>query len=182
MKNLKSTTLENCEEFVSLTRRTRNLKRPSRMLARNGKHQWLPLGLARSARTISIVGTTINPIKSNQNSRVFWKPVNAACGRIFTESTWRPSCRKRRQFNAALQFGSQIYFYAWSNKRNGKKWRKFRRGTWRKSEVRKRWSMKGRTAQKFISPHWWTGVIWKMQNLRQSTKNAKVELYSEVIL
>ena len=62
-------------------------------------------------------------------------------------------------------------------------WRKFRWWTWRKSEVRKRWSMKqGRRAQKFISPHWWTYVIWKMLNWRQSTKKTKVELYSEVIL
>ena len=39
--------------------------------------------------------------------------------------------------------------------RNWENWRNFRRGTWRKSEVRKRWSMKqGRRAQKFISPHW----------------------------
>ena len=44
--------------------------------------------------------------------------------------------------------------------KNGKNWRNFRRGTWRKSEVRKRWSMKqGRRAQKFILPHWWTYVI-----------------------
>ena len=45
-----------------------------------------------------------------------------------------------------------------------KEWEKlrtFRRGTWRKSEVRKRWSMKqGRRAQKFILPAWWTSVIW----------------------
>ena len=35
--------------------------------------------------------------------------------------------------------------------------KKIRRGTWRKSEVRKRWSMKqGRRAQKFILPLWWT--------------------------
>ena len=44
----------------------------------------------------------------------------------------------------------------------GKIGEKFRRGTWRKSEVRKKWSMKqGRRAQKFILPHWWTSVIWK---------------------
>ena len=62
-------------------------------------------------------------------------------------------------------------------------WRKFMRGTWRKSEVRKKWSMKqGRRAQEFISPHWWTSVIWRMPNWRRSTKNTKVELYSEVIL
>ena len=61
--------------------------------------------------------------------------------------------------------------------------RKFRRGTWRKSEVRKRRSMKqGRRTQKFILPHWWTSVIWRMPNWRQSTKNSKVELYSEATL
>ena len=38
--------------------------------------------------------------------------------------------------------------------RNGKNWRKFRRGTWRKSKVRKRWSMKqGRRALQFILHH-----------------------------
>ena len=67
--------------------------------------------------------------------------------------------------------------------KNGRSWKRFRRGTWRKSEVRKRWSMKqGRRAQKFISPHWWTYVIWKMLTWRHSTKNTKVELYSEATL
>ena len=46
------------------------------MLERNWKHQWLPLCLARSARTIRIVGTVVNPMRSNQNLRVSWKPVN----------------------------------------------------------------------------------------------------------
>ena len=36
--------------------------------------------------------------------------------------------------------------------------------------------------QKFILPYWWTSVIWRMPNWRQSTKNTKVELYSEAIL
>ena len=60
---------------------------------------------------------------------------------------------------------------------------RFRRRTWRKSEVRKRWSIKqGRKAQKFILPHWWTSVIERMPNWTQSTKNTQVELYSEAIL
>ena len=41
-----------------------------------GKHQWLPPCLARSARTIRIGRLMVNPIRSNQNLRVFWKPVN----------------------------------------------------------------------------------------------------------
>ena len=43
------------------------------MLARNRKHQWLPLCFARSVNTIRIVSMVKNPIKSNQNLRVFWK-------------------------------------------------------------------------------------------------------------
>ena len=67
--------------------------------------------------------------------------------------------------------------------RNGKNSRKYRCGSWRKSEVRKRWSMKQvRRAQKFFLPHWWTSVIWKMPSWRQGTKNTRVELYSEAIL
>ena len=67
---------ENCEEFISLTLRTRNSKKPSRMLARNWKRQWLPQCLARQARTVSMVRPVVNPMRSNQNLRVFWKPVN----------------------------------------------------------------------------------------------------------
>ena len=67
---------ENYEEFISLTLRTRNSKKPSRILARNWKHQWLPLCLARQARTVSMVRPVVNPMRSNQNLRVFWKPVN----------------------------------------------------------------------------------------------------------
>ena len=40
--------------------------------------------------------------------------------------------------------------------KNGRNWKRFQRGTWRKSEVRKRWSMKqGRRAEKFILHHSW---------------------------
>ena len=45
-------------------------------------------------------------------------------------------------------------------------------------------SKKARTKSKAqsILHHWWTSVIWRMTNWRQSTKNAKVGLCSEVIL
>ena len=60
--------------------------------------------------------------------------------------------------------------------RNGKNWRKFRRGTWRKSEVRKKWSMKqGCRALQFILHHlrdmcpsekcWIGGKVLKIQRL-----------------
>ena len=44
-----------------------------------------------------------------------------------------------------------------------------------------RWS-KDEGHKKFILPHWRTSVIWRMPNWRQSTKNTKVELYSDVTL
>ena len=59
-------THENCVGSISLTLRTRNTKKPSRMLARNWKRQWILLCLARQARTIRIVGMVINPMKPNQ--------------------------------------------------------------------------------------------------------------------
>ena len=67
--------------------------------------------------------------------------------------------------------------------KNVRNWKRFRRGTWRKSKVKKRWSMKqGRRVQKFTLPHLWTSVIWRLSNWRQSTTNRKVVLYSEAIL
>ena len=80
MKNVTSTMPEICEEFISSTLRRRNLRRPSRMLARNWKHQWLPLCLARFGRTLRIVGMVKNP-------RVFWKTVNPQ------DCVWENHCR-----------------------------------------------------------------------------------------
>ena len=70
--------------------------------------------------------------------------------------------------------------------RKGKKWRNFLRGTWRKSEARKRWSMKqGRRAQKFILPHF-TDVRMsseRMLNWRQKHQKYKMSIcISEVML
>ena len=75
MKSSILITHENCEGSNSSTLRTRNLKRPSRMLARNWKHQWLLLCPAKLLRTTRIVGV-VHPIRSKQNLRVFWKLVN----------------------------------------------------------------------------------------------------------
>ena len=48
-----------------LMRTRNNSKKPLRMLERNWKHQWLPLCLARSARTVSMWGLVVNPMRSN---------------------------------------------------------------------------------------------------------------------
>ena len=67
---------EDYEESISLTLRTRSLKKPSGMLERYWKHRWLPLCLARQASNVSMVRSVAKPMRSNQNLRVFWKPVN----------------------------------------------------------------------------------------------------------
>ena len=87
--------------------------------------------------------------------------------------------QEKEKFTAALQLGSHIYSSASSHENScskcssgqgmGKIGEHFGGGTWQKS-------------QKFILPHWWTSFIGRMPNWRQSTKNTKVELYSEAIL
>ena len=57
------------------------------MLARNWKHHWLPLCLARSARTVKIGWLMVHPVRSNQNLRVIWKPVN------LQDCEWENLCR-----------------------------------------------------------------------------------------
>ena len=59
-----------------LTLRTRSSKKPSRMPARNWKHRWLLLCLARQAKTVTMGKPVVRPMISNQNLRVRWKPVN----------------------------------------------------------------------------------------------------------
>ena len=134
-------------------------------------------------------------MRSNQNLRVFWKPVNPQdcvwenlyriIMKTILQERWTIHCNITiwyTNYFPCLKPWKFLQRKQWWT-RNGKNWRNFGRGTWQKSEVRKKRSMKqGRRAQKFISPHWWTQVIWKMPNRRQNTKNTKVELYSEVIL
>ena len=93
-----------------------------------------------------------------------------AYGRFFTESPWGPCCRERGTIHCNITILYTFFLclkpwrfpqqrQQWRN--NGRNWKRFRRGTWRKSEVKKKtWSMKqGRRAHKFILPHWWTSVI-----------------------
>ena len=113
-EKLTSITHENYEGSISSTLRTRNSNIPSRMLVRNWKHQWLLLCPAKLSRAIRIVGM-VHPTKLKNKTCVYsgssWIYKNAH-GRIIAESSWRPYCRKRRQYTTALKFGSQIYSYA----------------------------------------------------------------------
>ena len=76
MKSPNSIMPEDYGEFISLTLRTRNSKKPSRMLARTWKRQWLLLCLAKQARNVSMERPVAKPMSSNPNMRVSWKRVN----------------------------------------------------------------------------------------------------------
>ena len=70
----------------------------------------------------------------------------------------------------ALKF--QMQRQQW--RKNGKNLRKSQHGSWRKSETRKRWSMKQRLwAEKFILRHWWICVISRIRSWKLSIKSTK---------
>ena len=54
--------------------------------------------------------------------------------------------------------------------KNGKNRKRFRRGTKQKSETYLTRLLKQKKVEKYTSVHWWTSVIWRMPNWRQSTK------------
>ena len=76
MKNRNSIMPEDYEEFTTLTLRTRNSKKPVRMLARDWKHRWLLPCLARQARKVSMGRSVVRLLVSSLKLRVSWKPVN----------------------------------------------------------------------------------------------------------
>ena len=123
------------------------------MLARNWKHQWLLQCPAKLLRVRRIVGV-VHPLKSKQNLRVFWKLVN------LQDCVWENHCRiimktilqekETIHYRIIIRFTNLfICLKLWKFQQqrqhwtsNGKNWRKFRRGTWQKSEEKKgdRWS------------------------------------------
>ena len=145
---------------------TRNSKRPSKMPVKNWKH------LARQARKVSMERPVARLMSWSQNLRVSWKPVNRQD--CVWKNLYRTIMKTILQVKETIHCSTLIWYtnlflclklwkflqqkQQWI--RNGKNWRKFRRGTWPRSEVRKRWSMKqGCRAQKFILHHWWRSVI-----------------------
>ena len=175
---------ENYEEFISLTLRTWSSKKPLRMLARNWKHQCFPLCFARCARKVRKKRPVARPMISNQNLRVFWKPVNPQD--CVCQNLCQIIMRTILQEDGTIHYNITIWYkflflclkqwrypqqmQQWI--KNGRNLKRFRRGTWQKSKVNQRWSIKqGRRAQKFILPHWWTSVIWK--NAELETKHQK---------
>ena len=59
-------------------------------------------------------------------------------------------------------------------KKDGKTWKRYRHGSWRKLETKKRWSQKqGMKAEKFSLRHWWISVISRMPNWRAKHQKYK---------
>ena len=104
--------------------------------------------------------------KQDQNLRVFWKLMNPP--ECVWETRYHQITKTILQEKVRIHYSITIWFTnlflclrLWKFRqwkqwwtRNGKNWRKFRRGTWRKSEVRKERSMKqGCRALQFILHH-----------------------------
>ena len=84
MKSSIRRTHENCEGSISLTRRIRNSKKPSRTRVRSWRHQSLLLCRVKLWRRI--VGV-MHPTKLKQDLFVFWKLMN------LRECVWEIRCR-----------------------------------------------------------------------------------------
>ena len=71
--------------------------------ARNWKRQWLPLCLARQARTVSKGWLVVNPMRSKQDVRVFWKvnPQDCAWKNLF-RIIMRTVCRQRETIHCNI--------------------------------------------------------------------------------
>ena len=161
-------THENCEGSISSTRRIRNSKEPSRMLVRNWKHQWLPLCVAKLWRRIVGVVHSIKLktrlaciLEADESTRL---RMDESLPNHHEDRIAGKGDNSLQHYNLVHKFFLCLKPWRFPQQRqqwikNGRNWKRFRRGTWQKSE-RQRWSMKqGRRAQKCILPYWWTSVI-----------------------
>ena len=165
-KSMGSSTLKtqgNCEGSLSLTRRTRNSKRPSRMRVRSWKHQSLLLCLVKLWKKNCGSGAS-NKIKTK-----------LACILEADESTrmrMGNSIPHHHEDHIAAKGENSLQHYNLVHKfilmpqamkipaakpavdKEWEKLEKLRRGTWQKSKVRNKWLMKqGRRALQFILHH-----------------------------
>ena len=190
LKNQSSIMLEDYEESISLTLRTRSSKQPLGMLEKIAKHQWFPPCLARHARKARMERPVARPMIWSLSLRVSWKRVNPQ--ECAWKNLYQTIMRTILQEEETIHYNITIWYTnlflclkQWRYPQQKQQWIKngrnlkiFRRGTWQKSETNQRWSMRqGRRAEKFILPHWWTHVM----NWRQSTKNTKVDLCFEAM-
>ena len=152
MRNRNSIIPEDYEELISLTLRKKNSKRPSGMLERNWKHQSpaMPCKTSKKRKHGETRG------KTNDSKSKF------ACILETSESTrlrMEESLPKYHEDHIAGKGDNSLQHYNLVHKnflclnpwrftqqqqlwtKNGRNLKRFRRGTWPKSEVNQRWSM-----------------------------------------
>ena len=164
-----------------------------RNVRKKWKHQWLPQCLARHSRKASMERPVARLMISSLNLRVSWKPVNSlrmeeSLPNYHQDHIAGTGDHSLQHYNLVHKFipMSQAMKIPAAKSNSGKRMWK----TWKDSYVgqnkcqkqiwRDWWDKKRR--KKYTSLHWWTSVIWRMPSWRQSTKNTKVELYSEATL
>ena len=175
MKNLNSITLKNCEELISLTLRTRNSRRTV-----------VPAMPCQISKNNQNCGNGDNSHKVISKLAWILEATESTRPRMGESSPNRHEDHTAGKGDNSLQHCNLVHKFIPMPRamkipapkaaldKEWEKWERFRRGTWRKSEVNQRWSMKqGRRAQEFILPHWWTYVIWKMPNWRQKHQKYK---------
>ena len=187
--------LEDYEEFISLTLR----RRSSKEITKNaGKKLETPVAPAmpckickkkKKGETRSKIDDFLSKfaciLEASESGECVWKNLYRNIMRTTLQENETNHCNitiwYTNLFLCLKQWRYPQQKQQWI--KDGRNLERFPRRNWQKSETHQRRSMKqGWRAQKFISPHWWTSVIWRMPNWRQSTKNTKVELYSVVIL
>ena len=96
-----------------------------------------------------------------------WWIYKTAYGRICTVSLWRPYCRKRRQYTAAFQFGTQIYSYASSYEDTRSK----SSSGWRMGKI---WKYSGVGPDKSQKQIW--GDRWSKHEGRESSDGSLIDI------
>ena len=180
--NLSSTVPKDCVVFISLIPRMRNSTISWKMRLESWRFRCQQQCLVK----IQYVKAARKP----PSCRIYEDPI----GRSSLQVSWRSHGSKRDEFTKSLQFGAQIHSYA-SNKwkyqmqrlqwkKNGKHWKRYQHGNWRKSETKMRWVPKqGIKAEPYTLHRWWTSVISRIRSWSHSFENnTKAESYSEVTM
>ena len=167
LKNQSSIMLEDYEEFISLTLRTRSSRKPLRMQEENWKHQWLQPCFVRLARKASMGKPVARLMISSLSLHVSWKSVESTRMRMEESLPKYHEDHIAGKRDKSLQHYNLVHKYipmpqamkipaakAAVDKRMGETWKDSGVGQNKSQKTNQRWSMKqGRRAQKYTSPH-----------------------------
>ena len=129
---------------------------------RKEKQKWAMCPVKLWKRIVGVM----DPTKQKQDLCVFWKPVNppdCVCKNLY-QIVMKAVVQEKETIHCSITLWFTNWFQCLKQWRypqqkqqwikNGRDWKRFRRGTWQKSETNQRWSMKqGRRARKFILHH-----------------------------